>query len=49
LKLNRTLLETITEKFLESEVIEGEVLQSYLTQVVAPKNSHSVMALENCH
>lgn len=36
LHLNRSLLETISEKLLESEVIEGEVLQSYLTQVVAP-------------
>lgn len=36
LQHNRSLLETISEKLLESEVIEGETLQSYLTQVVAP-------------
>ncbi|AFY73364.1 ATP-dependent metalloprotease FtsH [Synechococcus sp. PCC 7502] len=33
---NRSLLESISEKLLESEVIEGDLLQSYLTQVVAP-------------
>ncbi len=33
---NRTLLETIAEKLLESEVIEGDFLQSFLTQVHDP-------------
>jgi len=33
---NRSLLETISEKLLETEVIEGDFLQTYLTQVVAP-------------
>jgi cell division protease FtsH len=33
LKRNRDLLETVSQKLLETEVIEGEALQAFLTQV----------------
>ena len=38
LKNNRELLETISEKLLETEVIEGDYLNSLLAQVVKPVN-----------
>jgi cell division protease FtsH len=37
---NRELLETISEKLLESEVIEGETLYALLAQVKLPADSH---------
>ncbi|HEY9647098.1 MAG TPA: hypothetical protein V6C88_12045, partial [Chroococcidiopsis sp.] len=35
---NRDLLETITQKLLETEVIEGEVLHELLAKVQAPSS-----------
>ncbi|MFN3361663.1 MAG: ATP-dependent metallopeptidase FtsH/Yme1/Tma family protein, partial [Pseudanabaenaceae cyanobacterium] len=37
LKLNRELLETMAQKLLESEVIEGESLQEFLSQIKRPE------------
>lgn len=37
LKLNRELLETMAQKLLESEVIEGEPLQEFLSQIKRPE------------
>ncbi|MCS6959198.1 MAG: ATP-dependent zinc metalloprotease FtsH [Pseudanabaenaceae cyanobacterium SKYGB_i_bin29] len=37
LKLNRELLETMAQKLLESEVIEGEPLQEFLRQIKRPE------------
>ncbi|HEY9664240.1 MAG TPA: cell division protein FtsH, partial [Allocoleopsis sp.] len=44
LRLNRDLLESTTQALLETEVLEGDVLQSILQQVQAPVGLQSWLA-----
>lgn len=47
LEANRELLETITQQLLETEVIEGEKLQSLLNQVKSAELSSAELSLSN--